>query len=130
VHIGREIEPVRSFRRAEIQLLHDFDSNNPALDAECLRQQLLCEFQRHLPPEAQTAENLQQILSEHIPLGALTDLVSYTMPMDMEIKRRLLEECCMQQRAQLLLEQLESQFASSQEGASASRVYPPRFSDN
>jgi ATP-dependent Lon protease len=130
VCIGREIEPVRAFRRAKLELLCDSGSDNPSLDPERLRLRLLDEFQRHLPEEAYTSENLEQILSEHIPLGALTDLVSYTMPMDIELKQQLLAECCTEHRAQLLLEQLGARCCQDAAGSSVWKSYPPRFSDN
>lgn len=129
VGIGSEIEPVRAFRRAELELLSDCDADQPSQDPERLRQRLLREFRHHLPEEANTSENLEQILSEHIPLGALTDLVSYTMPMDMEVKQQLLAECCTEHRAEMLLEQLGAQCDAGL-AASSTWSYPPRFSDN
>ena len=59
----------------------------------------------------------------------LTDLAAYALPLDLALKQQLLAEPRVDVRAQLLLEQLESQSSSEMVGAAADD-FPPPFSVN
>lgn len=130
VRISRELEPIRAFRQAEVELLADCYSDDTSLDPEQLRQELLYEFQSNLPSDVQAAKSLEQMLSEHIPLGALTDLVSYTLPLDLSAKQELLSECRVEIRAQLLLQAFHDRSANPPAGHTLDRRFPPPFSCN
>ena len=55
----------------------------------------------------------------------LADIVSYTIDLDLEVKMRLLAECDVFRRTQLLLEAITNRPA-----AVATRTFPPDFSAN
>ena len=74
VEIVEELAPLRAFRQATVEIVEDCYSDDTSLDPERLRCELLCEFQRHLPDDSDASEHLEQMLADHIPLGALTDL--------------------------------------------------------
>jgi Lon protease-like protein len=108
IHIDRELPATKSFRQAEVTLLDDFctednDGNRPALQAALTKQ-----FQNFLPHGKSADAALKELLATEIPLGVLTDLVSFALPMEMHQKRDLLGECDIDRRATMLLSALDS----------------------
>jgi Lon protease-like protein len=108
IHIDRELPATKSFRQAEVALLDDFctednDGNRPALQAALTKQ-----FQNFLPHGKSADAALKELLATEIPLGVLTDLVSFALPMEMHQKRDLLGECDIDRRATMLLSALDS----------------------
>jgi hypothetical protein len=71
---------------------------------------------------------LEKLLSGELPLGLLTDLAAYALPLDTAVKQELLAECRVSARAEILLSQVE-QFAVAA-AAKPSRAFPPLFSEN
>ena len=130
VKIIQELQPVRAFRQAKVELLADRYADDPALDPEGLRCQLLEAFQHHLPTCCQATEQLDDLLNEQIPLAALTDLVSYTLPIDLRVKQQLLTEVRVEVRAELLLDQLRDQLKPQEVHRGLGSEYPPPFSSN
>lgn len=130
VVIGRELEPVRAFRRAELELITDCYEDEASLDPELLREELLMEFQRHLPDDVEASDHLEQMLSDHIPLAALTDLVAYTLPLDQDLKQQLLSECHVELRAQLLLQLFRQHGSPQAMSGESDGGFPPPFSMN
>jgi ATP-dependent Lon protease len=70
-------------------------------------------------------EQLDQLLGSQITLGMLTDIVAYTIDLDLETKVRLLAECDVFERARMLLVAIASRPA-----AGPARTFPPDFSMN
>lgn len=108
IRIERELPSHRSFRKAEVTLLDDFcktgnDNQRGELQAELTKQ-----FQDFLPQGKSMDGVLQEILATEIPLGVLTDLVSFALPMELQQKRDLLGECDIDKRATMLLSALDS----------------------
>jgi uncharacterized protein len=108
IRIKRELPPTRAFRQAEVTLLDDFsmttnDEKRPALHAELTKQ-----FQDFLPNGKSADAALQELLATEIPLGVLTDLVSFALPMEFSEKRELLGECDIDKRATMLLSALNT----------------------
>ena len=131
IRIDRELPPTRLFRQAEVTLLDDFcttdnDINRPALQAALTKQ-----FQDFLPHGKSTDAALQELLATEIPLGVLTDLVSFALPMNFNEKRDLLGECDIDKRATMLLTALDSASPgnSSRGSRRMFRTLPP-FSSN
>jgi hypothetical protein len=90
---------------------------------------MMAAFQQHLPCGCQAPEQLREMFAQHLPLGMMTDLAAYALPLDLAFKKQLLAEFRVDVRAQLLLEHLEKQ--SSREMASAiAEGFPPQFSLN
>ena len=127
--IVRELPPQRSFREADVQLLcDDYESLSDA-SSQALRRDMLQYFRRLLPAGQAAQEHYEQLRGNDVPLGMLTDVVSFTLQLSLAEKQTLLAESNVQQRAALLLEHLDSILKSRHEGG-RERPYPPRFSDN
>lgn len=109
IRIERELPPARSFRQAQVKLLDDYSlSSNDGRRSE-LQESLTKRFQELLPNAKAHDQALQELLAEEIPLGVLTDLVSFALPMELAEKKLLLGECDVDKRADMLLKILGSQ---------------------
>jgi ATP-dependent Lon protease len=129
VRIVQEMDPLRSFRQAKVEIVEDCYDFDSKCDKKRTQDKLLTAFRKHLPCTCQLPEQLEEMLSRHLPLGLLTDLAAYALPLVTDVKCQLLAECRVSVRAQILLEQVESLAAAS--GSSAKpHSYPPRFSEN
>ncbi len=128
VRIVHELDPPRSFRQASVELLEDSYDFKSAAEGTGLQERLLSAFRKHLPCTCQLPEQLEEMLSSHLPLGLLTDLAAYALPLDLAVKQQLLAECRVSARAEILLSQVKDMVAAAS-GAS-SRTFPPSFSDN
>jgi uncharacterized protein len=129
IRIVRELDPPRSFRRAEVELIHELPIAGSQSVCEDLRRRLLAAFERYLPRDSQAPEQLQELLGEQLPLGVLTDLAAYALPLELNLKKRLLAECRADLRAQILVKQLERATAD-QLASAAAGLFPPPFSVN
>lgn len=134
--IVHESPTERSYRRAEIELLDD-------VYAECCESQrtatqaaLATAFHSALPMPAEDDAKgaVRELLAGEIPLGVLTDLVSFALPLPGVLKRQLLAECDVDRRAAMLLNALgvaAPALVTRQSAApTVARRYPPRFSAN
>jgi ATP-dependent Lon protease len=106
-HILCESPPERSFRQAEVALLDDlYPSEGDAARAE-VQALLTQQFQQALPrPKGAAIDSVRELLAEDIPLGVLTDVVSFALPLERRLKCKLLAECDVDRRAKLLLQAL------------------------
>jgi len=129
IRIDSELPPVRSYREAKVTLLDDFcySENDDRRDA--LQTQLTEKFQECLPDGQPTSPGVHELLASEIPLGVLTDLVSFAVPLDLKTKSRLLSEVDIDRRAKMLLRELQQ---SDNPGPQTSRGggYLPPFSTN
>src|SRR3954447_10242569 len=124
----KELEPLRSFRKARVELIedcYDFDSPNERKE---MHERLLTAFRKHLPCACQLPEQLESMLSDQLPLGLLTDLAAYALPLEGDVKQQLLAECRVRRRAEILLSEVESLAAAA--ANPAERTFPPSFSEN
>jgi hypothetical protein len=96
---------------------------------EELQRELAEALERRLPCGCQSPEQLSEMFAQQLSLGMMTDLVSYAIPLDLEVKQQLLAEHRVDVRAQLLLDHLERQSAREMVGAAA-QGFPPAFSVN
>jgi Lon protease-like protein len=128
VRIVHELDPLRSFRQARVELLEDSYDFQTAGERKRLQESLIAAFRKHLPCACQLPEQLEEMLSSHLPLGLLTDLAAYALPLDLEVKQQLLAECRVGARAEILLAQVESLAAEA--ATPSARIFPPSFSDN
>jgi Lon protease-like protein len=129
IRIAEEMPPLRSFRQAKVELLSESFADDSAHHVDELEREMMAAFQQHLPCGCQAPEQLREMFAQHLPLGMMTDLAAYALPLDLAFKKQLLAEFRVDVRAQLLLEHLEKQ--SSREMASAiAEGFPPQFSLN
>ena len=120
--IAHEIEPVRSFRRANVQLIGNGSSEEHTAVTrvgERLGERIL----QTLPAARELVEGFIQ---RRIPLASLVDIVAFHLPLTTELKLQLLGEPDLAVRAKLLLASLPPVKASRPR----TRPYPTDFSDN
>jgi Lon protease-like protein len=128
VRIDHELDPLRSFRQASVELIEDSYDFATLAERLSMQETLLSAFRKHLPCACQLPEQLEEMLSGQLPLGLLTDLAAYALPLETEVKQQLLAENRVSARAEILLSQVEQ---LAVEAASKSlRAFPPVFSDN
>ncbi|MBI3465484.1 MAG: LON peptidase substrate-binding domain-containing protein [Planctomycetes bacterium] len=128
VELIRELGPDKPYRIAEARLCEDQYPTAAAAERDELRRELLKLFRTALPSLPQAQEPLDELLGSDVSLGALTDIVGYTLQLDLAFKQRLLSEPNVDRRARLLLSAIADQptaFACSR-GAK----FPPEFSEN
>ncbi len=131
VRIDVELPPLRSYREAEVTVLEDYLCTENDADRLSLQTALTKNFEETLPPGQPTNPAFQELLSSDIPLGVLTDLVSFATQLDFEKKCELLGECDVDRRATLLLEAMDSLHLANQRPQPKHRVgYLPPFSKN
>ena len=122
LRLVRELPPTRPFRVVEGELLDDGEPVDR--DAtEALQRRLLSAFKRAMPKLPDAQGQLDQLLGSQITLGMLTDIVAYTIDLDLGWKLKLLAETSVLRRAELLLEAM----APRPRGG---RDFPPPFSRN
>lgn len=129
VRIEHELDPLRSFRQAQVEIVEDCYDFETLAARDRVQQKLLAAFRNHLPCSCQLPEQLEELLSRHLPLGLLTDLAAYALPLDIRVKQKLLSEPRVSVRARLLLRQIERKFAGHTMAAMKGG-FPPLFSEN
>ncbi len=118
-----ELPPDKLFRVANVKLLEDEEPSEMAGKRAELHQQLLAAFKRVLPDIPAAHEQLEQLLGNALSLGMLTDIMAYTLDIDLELKERLLTEGRVDLRARMLLEYLSGVKRRASN-------FPPAFSAN
>jgi Lon protease-like protein len=127
VRIDHELDPLRSFRQASVELMEDEYDFATTAESRKLQDKLVAAFRNNLPCECETPEQLEKLLSGELPLGLLTDLAAYALPLDTAVKQQLLAECRVNARAAILLSHVE-EFAAP--AIKRPHAFPPSFSDN
>jgi Lon protease-like protein len=123
--IVRELPPERLFREARVELCADRPVAEATTGAR-LQRSLLERFRGLLPDLPQVREQLLRLLDDEIPLGALTDIVSFALRLAPEHKQALLQELDAERRAGALLALLDR----TAEGGERGDRFPPEFSAN
>lgn len=123
VRLVEEVQPPQAFRRAKVEILSEVTPP----DADEHRGQLVEALERRLPCEMPGADQLREVLSRDLPLGVLTDLLAYALPLPCEVKQELLAETNVSLRSEELLCAIEGGVL----GEAAAKVWsPPAFSEN
>ena len=130
VRLVRELPPARSYREAEAELCEDCYPGDEAGARAEVQRRLRHAFLRILPDVPQAHDQLEQLLGSDIPLGVLTDIISYMMDIDLRQKEALLAETSVLHRARRLLEHLADAAADDLAGQSGAATFPPGFSPN
>ena len=127
VRLHEEVEDDKLFRTARAELLRD--APLPAIaEAMHLRREL---SDRVLPRFAATGparEQLRELFTGELPLGALCDILSFALPLAAEDKQELLEQLDVARRAMRLIELIDA--VAAHPIASGDRKFPPDFSSN
>jgi Lon protease-like protein len=125
IELVRELPPKHLFREAQSRLLSDEYPPAAAASRPGLQRDLVEAFRKVLPALVSSHEQLQELLVSDIPLGMLTDIISYTLDLDLQFKQKLLAEPMVDLRASLLLSHLGSLPLEP-----ARPAFPPDFSAN
>ena len=104
----REVDAGRPFRIAEVQVDADVYPPTGADSRLVLKADLLKAFGTVIPPAANVQQNLHELMAGQMGLGPITDIISYTLPFDLDAKLKLLAEPDVDVRAQQLIDLLES----------------------
>lgn len=130
IEIVQELPPVKAFREATAALRPDIAPAEQGTAEAQLHRQLRAAFLRVLDHVPQVLEQLDQLLGSDLPLGTLTDIISYMVDLDQQAKVALLAEVEVHRRAERLLQLLETLADDSQPGRKGSSDFPPPFSHN
>ncbi len=130
VMIVREVEPAGAFRQAEAEVREDYYPPDGDQERARLRTQLVEQFKEMLPPSPEAQEPLEKLLGGRMPLGVLTDVVAYTLDIELSLKEQLLAELNVDRRARMLLDQLVKAGRRPPARWPSGVEFPPGFSDN
>jgi len=139
VRILKELDPLRSFRQARVEIVEDCDDFLSDCERRKLQEKLLAAFREHLPCSCELPEQLEGMLTAQMPLNLMTDLAAYALPLAPEVKLQLLGESCVRHRSEILLSEVSklattvaksAGHAPAKKSATSPLVYPPVFSDN
>ncbi len=120
--VKHEIEPVRAFRRAAVELIDDLSLEVDNRSRK-LGEQLAERFLGIVPSAREFFEPLMQRAAT---LALITDIVAFHLPLDTELKLQLLAEADPVHRAKVLLDNLPATTTKNH----PRRRYPPDFSAN
>jgi Lon protease-like protein len=129
VRIVRELEPKRLFREAQLEICEDFYPPQEAPRHSALQHQIREGLMRLLPRLPEVHEQLDQLLENDVSLGMLTDVLSYTLDINLDAKQALLEETNVYDRAEMILKHLAALTGTCGCEKEADK-FPPLFSTN
>ena len=130
VRLLRELPPHKSFREAKVEVCDDCYPPNEAAVTPLLQRKLRNAFMEILPRLPQAEEQLDQLLGSNVSLGALTDIISYMLDIELVKKEALLAEPNVHRRTELLLQYLSVVSQDSIPGMAGVAGFPPAFSAN
>ncbi|MEO2049371.1 MAG: LON peptidase substrate-binding domain-containing protein [Pirellulales bacterium] len=135
VHIECEVSSVKAFRQAEVRVLDDYYEQEGSDEREALQIALAQMFQEQLPDNCLPPGAVREALSSEVPLSVLTDLVSFAMPLSLEVKCALLGQPDVDRRAWMLLDSIETMASDSKNSTTLQQpgpkgFFPPPFSLN
>jgi uncharacterized protein len=125
-----EVETKHRFREARVEIYEDL---YPPLEVEQydrLHDRLRENFFRVLPFMLDAREQLDQLLDADVPLGMLSDIVSFMLDIDPLKKELLLAEADVYRRTELLLKYLQAAINEHSGGNREFISFPPPFSSN
>lgn len=120
-----ELPAKQSYREVEVELLDDVEPAADDPDIPQLHRDLVVAFRKLIPTEMSAQKQLSEVLEQQSELGTLTDLISYSLPLDLAFRQTLLAELDVVQRTKLLLHQMNDALNSDSD-----RPFPPEFSEN
>jgi Lon protease-like protein len=121
--ISEEVPTDRLYRTARASLIADVSPADTSLLSQ-LRKRLADAVLPRFAPEGPAAEQLRELFRGEMPLGHVTDVLSYALPLPLELKQALLCEAHVERRAEVLMHAL------ALSAARADRKFPPEFSAN
>jgi uncharacterized protein len=121
--IVEEVDTGRSYRAARVELIRDVvPSDLPRLTQ--MRRDLADAVLPRFAEDSPARQQLQELFDGDMPLGHVTDVLSYALPLPAEAKQALLAEPHVERRAAAIADALRVS------AARADRPFPPPFSNN
>ncbi len=131
IRLVRELESEKPFREAVAVACPDVYSSKRACQRPSLQRRLLEAFRRLTPKfGAATQDQFEPVLSSEVSMGMLTDIVAYSLNLEIDVKQRLLEEADVDRRAESLLKTLADAASPNSLGQRSPERFPPDFSHN
>lgn len=136
VQILHELSTNQTYRMAKVEVLHDiYPATSSQTQMDTLKRGLLESFRRYIPDSALAQENFGQLLDSQMPLGAVADIIAFTVGIPVPAKLQLLAELNVETRVKQLIQSLdeasEPEEASSSSKSEARKLpFPPPFSAN
>jgi Lon protease-like protein len=124
--IREEVKADRLYRLARVDLLPEERVQGPP--EKELRQRLIEKVSPFFAAQLSAKEQVRQLVESGLSLGALCDVFGFALPLEMEVKQRLLEQVRVESRVGVLLESLEGLKPPASEPTK--RTFPPEFSTN
>lgn len=129
--ITKELEcSHRSYRQAEVELLLDQYPPQCAALRSKLQSELLDMFGQLVPDGLGVQESFKQLAGSQLPLGILTDVITFTLGLPLPIKQQLLAESNVDIRCRILSRCLKELLKERESGSPNDGRFPPRFSAN
>ena len=129
VRILEERPAAAPFRVARVELVDEVEPDASSRAVQAMRDRLIQAFRGWLPQGSQAAQRFADLLDPTMPLGVLTDVIAYTIRLDVERKQPLLAEADVRRRAEQLLACL-SDLPPLEETGARRHDFPPEFSEN
>jgi Lon protease-like protein len=128
VRIVEEVVTDKLYRSARVEVLEDI-STAALLSLMSLRAEL---EQRILPRfhPGPLRDQIRDLFHSELPLGPLTDILSFALPISVETKQQILEELEVEARAQLLLDGFQALGGKPTSTPAKPKKFPPDFSVN
>jgi Lon protease-like protein len=121
--IVEELPSKKLYRTAKVELLPDLAPPDLA-DLKALRKKLADVVLSRFDPTGQAHGQLKDLFAGEMPLGEVCDVLSFALPVPLELKQHLLADPGVEQRVEMLYHALTPR------PAPANRVFPPQFSPN
>jgi len=139
--IDEEIDAGTTFRQAKVKILKDEMPEDFLSKAGDHRRSLMNVFRSVIPQDAAQSKTFNDLMSQQLPLGILTDIIGYAANISTMLKQKLLAEVNVQTRFELLMQELGSSATDETGGDERSndesspsapepREFPPPFSMN
>jgi Lon protease-like protein len=129
IRIIEEVSSEKLYRSARVELLSDTDPPPATVDTE-----LRDEIKRVLPTwsasRPHTREMFGRLLRSDLPLATIADVLAFALPLPIEVKQELLEDCAITQRARRLTVYMATHAPDAPAAVEEDRHFPPDFSAN
>jgi Lon protease-like protein len=128
VRVVTELDNGRLYRSAQVEVLADTSTVSPAHETRFRRQ--LAKAIAPWCPSGGTHEVFAKLLKSSLPLGTVSDILSFALPLEVARKQVVLETLDVGERVQSLLTFLKAGKAAPPVAEALPRDFPPPFSTN
>ena len=130
--IIEELKAERTFRMAKVAIHDDCYPPEDAAERPALVHRLQELFSHFVPEGLAAQESFKQLVGKQLPLGMLTDTITYALNLPIAIKQQLLAEQNVDIRSRILIRCLEQKIRTDGPDFSGlmSDDFPPKFSQN